>query len=162
MIKSFKKLLELRQDVVLIIAGTTFDESTKYENRLKRMAATISSERIIFTGRYSKIGEIIKNFDVFVYLSKSENLGGVFESLLFEVPTVSSNRGALPELVVNNETGYTVNIEDIEDIVEKINYMIIGYGYEMTKTGKNKVLKTCNKEDILNRSYNIYKEIINK
>jgi glycosyltransferase involved in cell wall biosynthesis len=161
LLKAFKRILTKRQDVALIIAGGPFENSSEYVTKLKRMAAEIDGDRIIFTGEYKHVYEIISNFDVFVYLSKSDNLGGVFESLLFEVPTVSSNRGALPELVVNNETGYTVNLENIDEIVEKILQSLETPRGEFTKNGHNKVLQTFEKEAILKQALQIYQQVSN-
>lgn len=161
LLEAFKQILTKRKDVALIIAGGIFGNSSKYEAKLKRMAAEIDSERIFFTGEYKHVYEVISNFDVFVYLSKSENLGGVFESLLFEVPTVSSNRGALPELVVNDETGFVVNLEKIDEIEERILQSLETPRGEITKNGYNKVIQTFKKETIINQAYHIYLQISN-
>lgn len=161
LLKAFEQILSKRQDVALIIAGGNFGNSGEYAEKLKRMAAAIDPARIIFTGEYKHVYEVISNFDVFVYLSKSENLGGVFESLLFAIPTVSSDRGALPELVVDNQTGYTVNLDHIDEIVEKIILSLETPKGEITKNGQKKVLQMFEKEAILKQAYQIYQQVLN-
>lgn len=156
----FKKILELREDVVLIIAGTTFGCNNSYENKLKKKAAKISKDKIIFTGRYTNVYDIISNFDAFIYLSKSENLGGVYESLLFEIPTISSDRGGLTELVINNETGYNVSLEENNKIVEKIIKLLSQDNSSFKTKGRKKVEDIFNKEQIICRAYNIYIEVL--
>lgn len=159
LLKAFEKVLEKRQDIVLIIAGCTFGKSTNYETRLKNKAKKIDPNRIIFTGKYRHIYEIIPNFAIFVYLSKSENLGGVFESLLFEIPTVSSNRGALPELVIPNETGYLVPLENINNIAQTILNALDNDNTLLCKNGRKKVFETIDKDLIIDTTYSIYNKV---
>ena len=154
----FKRMLSERNDIYLIIAGTTFGANKTYENRLKKIAASINKERIIFTGKYDNAYSILSSFDVFVYLSKSENLGGVFESLLFEIPTVSSDRGGLPELVIDNETGYSCSLYDEGKIKLRITQMLDNPDAQLAfkEKGKQKVLKTFDKQRIIEQAYSIY------
>jgi glycosyltransferase involved in cell wall biosynthesis len=160
LLRVFKIILQKRQDIVLVIAGTTLEGSKDYETKLKSMAADIDPHRIIFTGGYSHVFNIINNFDVFVYLSKSENLGGVFESLLFKIPTVSSDRGALPELVHNNVTGFAVPLDNDDYIAEKIMYLLDHDIDEWKVEGQKLVLKTLNKESIIDTAISIYNKFI--
>lgn len=161
LLNAFRLLLKKRDDVVLIIAGATFGSNNNYEQSLINKARKISPNKIIFTGKYRNVYEVISNFDIFVYLSKSENLGGVYESLLFEVPTISSNRGALTELVVNNETGYSVEPSDANNLVEKINSILENPDGNFSRSGKDLVLNTFESNKIVSNAYCIYKSILN-
>jgi len=162
LIQAFEKLLEVRQDVRLVIAGELFGVDKSYLTELKEMANRKCGDKVIFTGRYENVYEVISGFDLFVYLSTSENLGGVYESLLFEVPTLASNSGALPELVVNGETGYTVPFGDIELIAEKIQYMLERPDEldRMKTNGSKRVLSFFDKESLLNNAIEVYRKII--
>lgn len=155
----FKELLCERNDVYLIISGKTFGKGTKYEKKLKEKAKSIDDKRIIFTGQYKDVYSVISNFDVFVYLSKSENLGGVFESLLYEVPTLSSDRGGLPELVINNETGYNVDLNNTVEIKDKIIDLLDNKHDDYILKGKEKVIEIFNKERLLKTAFKIYNSI---
>ncbi len=160
LLTAFSSLIKQRDDVVLVIAGASFHTDNKYEKKLRKMAAAISPDKIFFTGRYNDICEIISNFDIFLYLSKTENLGGVFESLLFEIPTISSNNGALPELVINNFTGFNLNPNKKNEIIEKINFLLDNDSECFTRNGKELVLKKFQKNEIISGAYNIYHKII--
>lgn len=164
LLEVFSKILQKRNDVVLVIAGATFGNNKKYEEEIRLKAQKISQSKIIFTGKYSNVYEVISNFDAFVYLSKSENLGGVFESLLFEIPTVSSNRGGLPELVLNNETGFTCDLSNIDEIVNKIEVVLDNAELtsRMKVAGKNKVLEIFEKEKLITQTMYIYNQVLNK
>lgn len=159
LLESFKELLKIRQDVYLVIAGSTFGNNFEYERKLKEKAKSIDRDRIFFSGGYNHIGEVITNFDVFVYLSKSENLGGVFESLLFRIPTISSNRGALSDIVINGQTGYTVSLSNIKTIATTIDQAIKDDG-KYVDAGQKLVLKTFVKEELISTSINIYNELL--
>ena len=155
----FSEILEKGFDVYLVIAGGTFGDNIAYEKSLYERAAAISKERIIFTGKYKEVYSVISNLDLFIYLSRSENLGGVFESLLYSIPTLSSDRGGLPELVENNVTGYTVALEDKEEIISKILEMLEMDLSLFKKNGKEKVISIFDKEKLLENAFQIYKNI---
>lgn len=155
----FKEVLSERKDVYLIISGSTFGNDSKYEKLLKAKAKLIDDKRIIFTGKYKNVYSVISNFNVFVYLSKSENLGGVFESLLYEIPTISSDRGALPELVINNETGYNVSLNSKLLIKDKIISLLDNDHEEFKLNGRNKVTDVFNKEVLLTTAFEIYNSV---
>jgi len=155
----FKEILSERKDVYLIISGSTFGNDSKYEKLLKAKAKLIDDKRIIFTGKYKNVYSVISNFNVFVYLSKSENLGGVFESLLYEIPTISSDRGALPELVINNETGYNVSLNSKLLIKDKIISLLDNDHEEFKLKGRNKVTDVFNKEVLLTTAFEIYNSV---
>lgn len=161
LLESFKILLEKRDDVVLFIAGGTFGKDRGYEKKLKAKAAAISTDKIFFTGPYKHVNEVISNYDVFVYLSKSENLGGVYESLLLEIPTISSDRGALPELVINGETGYNVGLDNSEFISEKIELLFSQKNY-YKENGKRKVRSIFDKEKIIDKTFHIYHTVLER
>lgn len=159
LINAFAELLKKRQDIFLVIAGESFTEDQQYYNKLKKLAEEKCDGRVAFTGGYKNIYTVIHNFNVFVYLSKSENLGGVYESLLFKVPTLSSNKGGLPELVIENQTGYTVDYDDYECISEKINLILNKDLASMKEKGRKKVLSIFRKETILQNGYAVYRKL---
>lgn len=162
LLEVFEKLLKRRNDVVLLIAGSTFGNDKSYENKLKQIAKKIGNNKVVFTGKYQHVYEIISNFDVFVYLSKSENLGGVYESLLFEIPTVSSNKGALPELVINNETGFNAEPDDTDKLMEHILNLLENDNNDFKTKGKELVLSKFNKETIISKAYDCYHKILDE
>ncbi len=162
LLEAFKKLLKKRSDIVLLIAGTTFGGNTEYEKKLKKIAKGISTSNIIFSGQYKHVYEVISNMDVFIYLSKSENLGGVYESLLFEIPTISSNRGALPELVINRETGFNLDPSDTEKVVKAMEHLLDSDNSHLTEKGRDLVLRKFQKGAIAQKTYDIYLEVLKR
>ena len=162
LLEAFKQLIKKRTDVVLLVAGTSFGSDSSYEEKLIEKANEISPDKIFFTGKYNHIYEVISSFDVFVYLSTSENLGGVYESLLFEIPTISSDRGGLPELVINNETGFNVDPTNSCLLIDKLNTVLDNEFPNFKEKGKKIVLNTFDKNSIINTSYAIYNSCLLK
>lgn len=103
-----------------IIIGGPWGNSEKYEECVKRYAAKKCGDRIIFTGYRSDVFEIYKDLDVAVHPSLSENLGGAGESLTFEVPTISTDIGGFPDIVIDGETGYTIPPKSAEKLAKAI------------------------------------------
>lgn len=163
LINSFATMSKIRSDIVLIIAGEPFNSNQKYLNQLKKLAANKCPNKIFFTGSYKNVYEVIGNFDLFVYLSKMENLGGVFESLLFKIPTVSSNSGGLPELVINKETGLTSNYNDLKAVSQNMNILIENSSLQekFKKKGFQQVFDIFNTSFIVSNSLSIYLSILN-
>ena len=63
---------------------------------------------------------IYRELDVAVHPSHSENLGGAAESLAAGVPTISTNVGGFPDIVINDQTGYTVNPKSPKELGDAI------------------------------------------
>ncbi len=163
LLQVFEQMLKKRNDIYLVIGGSTLNEDKSYENKLKKLASRISEDKIIFTGWVENLGRLITEFDIFVFLSQSENLGGVYESLLYKVPTVASNRGGIPELVINGKTGFTSDLTSIEDIVDKIEKVLDNKNIQeqFKIEGFNRIFEVFDKEKSINNSYEIYKKLLN-
>jgi glycosyltransferase involved in cell wall biosynthesis len=165
LLEVFKAILQKRNDVIFVIGGTTLREDDKhYEERIKETAQSISSDRIIFTGWVDNLGRLISDFDIFVLLSISENLGGVYESLLFQVPTVASDRGGIPELVLDGETGFSCSLDSTNKIAEKIELLLDDRELQekFKKNGFDHIKKVFDKSTSINNSIEIYRDICNK
>lgn len=72
--------------------------------------------------------EILKNSDVFVFPTYYH--GECFplvliEAMSYSLPAISTNEGAISEIIVDNETGFIVDSKNIESIAEKMEYFIL-------------------------------------
>lgn len=165
LLEVFKAILQKRDDVIFVIGGTTLRKEDKhYEDKIKEAAQSISSDKIIFTGWVDNLGRLISEFDIFVLLSISENLGGVYESLLFQVPTVASDRGGIPELVLDGETGFSCSLDSTIKIAERIELLLDDKEIQekFKKKGFDHVKNVFDKSTSINISTDIYREIYNK
>ncbi len=76
---------------------------------------------IKFHGNTDEIEEILCSTDIFLLPSKKESFGlSALEAMASKCALVTSNRGGLPELNIENETGFLVDVNDEDKYVEKI------------------------------------------
>ncbi|MCZ2465783.1 glycosyltransferase family 4 protein [Limosilactobacillus vaginalis] len=60
-------------------------------------------------------------YDGLICTSASENLPvSIIESLISKVPVISSNVGGIPEIVINNKTGYLIDVNNFKKFAEVI------------------------------------------
>ncbi|MEK7819281.1 MAG: N-acetyl-alpha-D-glucosaminyl L-malate synthase BshA [Bacteroidota bacterium] len=74
-----------------------------------------------FLGKQSEIVNILSLADVFLLPSEMESFGlSALEAMSCEVPVVSSNAGGLPEVNINNKTGFCHEIGDVNEMANSV------------------------------------------
>ncbi len=72
-------------------------------------------KHVFFLGKQDGLAQILSAGDIFLMPSQSESFGlSALEAMACEVPVVSTSVGGLPELVIQNQTGYIAEIGDVE------------------------------------------------
>ncbi len=94
--------------VLCVMVGGDWNGAASYGQRVRAYARKVCGDRIIFLGTRSDVPRLYRDFDVAVHPSHSENLGGAAESLLLGVPTIATDVGGLPDLVIHGDTGWLV------------------------------------------------------
>ena len=142
--------------VLGVIIGDSWGNSHSYLKKVKVYAKKKCADGIIFTGFRTDLKKIYKELDIAVHPSHSENLGGAAESLAAEVPTISTNIGGFPDIVINGKTGYAVRSKSPTELAEAIIRMINdpNQANKMAKNGKEIVKDLL---DIDNTAGNIKK-----
>ncbi|MFS8617300.1 MAG: N-acetyl-alpha-D-glucosaminyl L-malate synthase BshA [Solitalea sp.] len=83
------------------------------------------ADHVRFLGKQESIEELLSVCDLFLMPSESESFGlAALEAMACSVPVVSSNTGGLPELNVDGETGFLVDVGDVERMAEKAIYIL--------------------------------------
>ncbi len=128
-------------NIVGVVIGGAWGNSQKYFDKIKQYAKEKSKVDIIFTGFRNDVKEIYCELDVVVHPSHSENLGGAAESLAAGRPTISTNVGGFPDIVIDKETGILVPKEQPSALAKAIVDMISDYDNAkiMAEVGQNKV-----------------------
>ncbi len=96
------------RDVVGVFVGGAWAGATEYENRVKAFGRSRLGNAAYFLGSRDDVPYLYPDFDVVAHPSHSENVGGAAESQLLAVPTVATNVGGFPDLVIPGETGWLV------------------------------------------------------
>ena len=85
-------------------------------------------ENFVWMGNLEYPNDVKKFFsslDVYLLLSGLEGLGqSIIESMLMKKPVIASNIGGIPEIVIDGETGFLVNLGDSDQIVHLINDLL--------------------------------------
>jgi glycosyltransferase involved in cell wall biosynthesis len=102
-----------------VFVGGAWNGATWYERRVAQYGRS-RHERNLFLGDRPDVAALYNTFDVAVCPSHSENVGGAVESLLCGVPTVTTNVGGFPDLVIDGETGWLVPPKNPEALAAAI------------------------------------------
>jgi L-malate glycosyltransferase len=77
-------------------------------------------EDVLFLGKQENVGELFSICDLKLLLSEKESFGLVLlEAMACGVPVIGTRIGGIPEVIVDNETGFMVEVGDIESVAEK-------------------------------------------
>jgi glycosyltransferase involved in cell wall biosynthesis len=112
---------EIRKDVTFISVGDGWD--------IKRISELIKSkgvENIKMLGRQNDVESIISAVDIGVLFSK-ENEGisnAIMEYMMLEKPVIASDSPGNDEIVEHEKTGYLIPNKNLEEIRDKIIYLI--------------------------------------
>ncbi len=113
-------ILSKRTDVICVFVGGAWGRSENYYNSIVNYAKERLNDKAFFLGTRTDVIEIYPDLDIAVHPSHSENLGGAAESLLMGVPTLTTNIGGFPDVVINGETGWTVPPRDPQRLASTI------------------------------------------
>lgn len=98
---------------------------------------TANIPQIQFIGFRNDVDELYAKSSIYFQPSIQESQGmSVLGAMYYAKPCIVSNRGGLPESVINNETGYVVEIDAVEEAAAAIgtlvqsSYMIKRFGEE--------------------------------
>lgn len=161
-IDAMKIVMEKHENLVPVIIGNAWDGADKYEQQVKEYAKKALGDKVIFTGYRGDIYDIYPEIDIVVHPSHSENLGGAAESLMLAVPTISSDVGGFPDIVIPGQTGCLVKSKDPADLAEKITWAVEHKNElkEMALRGQSLVNDLLNLDNTAKAVYDIYTKIL--
>lgn len=156
---------EIASKLTLRIVG---DGSQDIE--LKDLTRELSiADKVKFVGRvnHSEVPSELNKLDIYVALSRldSESFGvAIIEASAAGRPVVVSDAGGLPEVVINNKTGFVVPREQPLAAAKAISKLILDKDLriKMGNAGKQHVAKTYNWEACVKTMIELYKNTINE
>lgn len=117
LIQGFKKFIETNQNSILIIIGEG-EERSKLESLIKDLKL---EGHVSLPGHVPNAGTYLKAFDIFVLSSLSEALAYVvLEAGAAGIPVIATNVGGVPEVIIDNETGFLISPLSPEEISEAL------------------------------------------
>lgn len=159
LINSIAKLKEQQKKIKLVIVG-----AGPLEEQLKSLTTDLKLENdIIFAGRRSDIPTVLKSFDLFVLPSIYEGLGLVLlESMAAGTPIIASRVSAIPEIVVESETGLLFEKKDINELSSKIAMIIENpdLRVKFNKAGIKRVKEVYSLKNMLDQTEIVYQKAL--
>ena len=128
----------------IVVGGTPLGEGEAYPEQLRRLACSLGLENgLIFTGHLEDVRPALAAMDVFVHPGDPEPFGLVnVEAMAMGKPVVAFAHGALPEIVVDGETGLLVHPEDENAMAQAILALLQdpALRYRMGASGRERAL----------------------
>tara|TARA_B100000941_G_scaffold285844_1_gene258462 strand:- start:305 stop:1108 length:804 start_codon:yes stop_codon:yes gene_type:complete len=91
----------------------------------KEMTKELKIPNVYFLGNTNEVEKELCHSDIFILPSKVESFGlAALEAMASKNAIISSNRGGLPELNLNNKTGFTCDYNDIDAYVDALDKLL--------------------------------------
>lgn len=119
---------------------------------------------VIFSGNTSDVYEVLCYSDLFLLTSETESFGlAALEAMMMSVPVISTNTGGLPEVNIENESGFLFKVGDIEAMSRKSIDLLANSKFlnQMKASARNTALK-FNIDNVIDSYLEIYKKAINR
>lgn len=120
----------------------------------------IAPNNVYFIGRKNNVEDFYASFDMLLITSTTEGLPLVIlEAMACGIPTISSDVGAINEIIINNFNGNLIKCNNINEYITKIKNLISDKSFlnKLSINCKNFISELKNKKLDIN---NIYKELI--
>ncbi|KPU26695.1 glycosyl transferase family 1 [Caloranaerobacter sp. TR13] len=160
-VKAAIRVLETRDDVIFLIAGSGPEE--------KRLSQLVNEhglqESIYFLGFVKEPYSFFNAIDINVLTSKSESFPYVvLEGARMRKPILCTNVGGLGDLVIDDVNGYLFQVGDISSLSNYINFLLDNRS-RIEELGENlykNVVERFSLEKMTNDHIKIYQEILGR
>ncbi|CCE24407.1 TIGR03088 family PEP-CTERM/XrtA system glycosyltransferase [Methylotuvimicrobium alcaliphilum] len=160
-IEMIKLFPEEKETIRLVFVGTG-----SLHERLKLIAQQNDVDKLIwFAGDRSDVDQLLQHFDIFVLPSLNEGISNtILEAMASGLPVIATKVGGNTELILDNQTGFLVEKQNIGTMAEKIKFYLDNPEIRM-QHGKN-ARRLCEEKFSLNRMVmdymSLYDQIIEK
>ncbi len=121
LLRALPLVAEQMEHIKLLVVGDFADDKVQYLNLIKELGITSYVE--LYDG-YTPDREVEKFFaaaDLVVLPYESATQSGIVQIAYgFEKPVIATNVGGLPDVVLNNRTGYIVEAQNSRQLAERI------------------------------------------
>lgn len=144
-----------------VCIGGAWGNARKYEQQVIDYARK-RTDHVYFMGTRTDVLDLYSDMFCVVHPSLSENLGGAGESLTLGVPTIATNIGGFPDIVVDGQTGVLVPPRSPEAIAQAIIDFIEGKydRNKMSQQGIRLMSETFDLQHTTSSLIKIYNQLI--
>lgn len=163
LLRAVKKII--RPDLVVLIVGTG-----AALDRLKTLAKRLDIEKhVIFAGRvpFQQVRNYYSIMDIFPFPRIPSDVSQLvtplkpYEAMAMRKTVLVSNLAALREMVIDGDTGLYFRPGDIDDLAEKLNYLISDESarWGLASRGREWVVKNRDWRDISKQYRSVYEQL---
>jgi glycosyltransferase involved in cell wall biosynthesis len=123
MVRALPAIAARVPDVLCLLVGAASDADMYYKRRVDGFIAELGMEaHVLYTGYTPNVADYLGAVEIAVHTSVTpEPFGRVLlEAMAMHKPVVGSRDGAVPEIVVDGETGYTVEPNNPAELADRI------------------------------------------
>ncbi len=158
-----KQLTDKREDLAFIVVGAASHGEKNYETHLMNLCGQLNiKDKIFFMGQRTDIDKMFAVMDLMVFPSHEESFGNtLIEAMGMGVPIIASNKGGVPDIIVDGECGVLIEPKNSVLLAEKINYMIDNENIlnKFSANGLKRVREKFDMNKILDQIEEEYKSI---
>lgn len=149
-----------RKRIRLSIVGEVWNQAHYME--LLEYKKQMQLDQVKFVGFASNLPELLRHADIFVSPSLTETFGIVIlEAMAAGLPVIATGVGAIPEVVVENETGFIVPPADPETLAQRMACLITDdqLRQRMGRRGRSRVVSQFSMDRVVPQMVNMYEEL---
>lgn len=158
-LRAAKKVSENVEKIGFVLAG-----EGELTDQLKAFASELNIEnKTFFTGRCTKVAELLSVSDVCILSSKSEGFSNsILEYMAATKPVVATNVGGASEAIVEGETGFLVESDDDEALAERLVELLENpeKARKMGELGRKRVEENFSISAQLNKTLELYDQLL--
>lgn len=121
--------------------------------------------KVLFLGKQENVSDLLSISDLKLLLSEKESFGLVLiEAMACGVPCIGTNIGGIPEVIDHGETGYIVELGNIEQAAQYVVHMLSNDAFmeNLSLNAKEVVKKKFASSTILSQYEDLYKRVLNR
>jgi len=148
---------------LLLVGDDPFGDGRHKAERLAHELGLSASGHVHFAGIRRDVPDLLALSDVFVMSSLWEGLGLVFlEAMACELPVLSTDVSAIPEVVVAGETGLLVAPSDAEALAQGMRELALDPDLRasMGRAGHARVLDVFSLERMVTQTLAVYDDVL--
>ena len=152
-------LLTQRSDVTFLAIGDGPNIS-----EVKKIVKKENNQFFRFLGSQQDVESIVNIFDVGVLSTYTEGISNsIMEYMALGKPVIASDGGGTKELIVNKETGFTIEPQNENQLAEKINFLLDSpkEAKIMGEKGKRRIKECFSMSKMVDDMLQVYKDQIN-
>ena len=162
-LKLAMKILDNRSDITFLAIG----DGPNLE-KCKSFVADRYMKNIVFTGLQKDVESLINTFDIGVLITNPDIHGegisnAIMEYMALSKPVIATRCGGNSEIIEHGKTGFLINNKSVNDIVDKIYYLMINpkIRISMGRSGRNLIETRFNLKRMTIEYINIYNSLKN-